>query len=163
MIVFGGLLVVAGLITYVAGLGETAGGWWLLPTGLVAAGLGVVVAGVVALVRRRLAPLRAARKSVRSGGAAGGPIARARAVPRMISASWRGEYETLPRYQTVLWLVALVYLVSPIDLLPELLPLIGISDDIGVGAWLLTSLYAESGNYLGQVDSANSDRGTEAD
>ena len=45
-------------------------------------------------------------------------------------------------------LIALIYAVWPLDFIPDLLPLLGVSDDIGVGAWLVTSLYAESGNYL---------------
>ncbi|GAA2793951.1 YkvA family protein [Saccharopolyspora taberi] len=144
MIVFGVLLVAAGVVAYLAGLGDPAGGWWLLPPGLIAAGIGIAVAGLVARVRRRLAPLR------RSGeGATGGPVQRIRAVPAMIAESWRGG-AGVPRYQTLLWLLAVVYLVSPIDFVPEFLPLIGVGDDIGVGAWLLSSLYAESGNYLGR-------------
>ncbi len=163
MIVFGALLIAAGVIAYATGAGDPSGGWWLLPAGLLAAGLGVVVAGTVARVRRRLAPLRAARQATRPGPGAGGPVRRLRVIPRMISASWRGQYPVLPRYQTLLWLVGLVYLVSPIDAIPELLPLIGVSDDIGVGAWLLTSLYAEAGNYLGQADSKDGDRAVEAE
>ncbi|GAB3290949.1 YkvA family protein [Parasphingorhabdus pacifica] len=151
MIVFGVVLVVAGAAAYFAGAGELPGVWWLLAPGLIAAGLGVLVAGTVALARRRWLLLRAARRVTGSGEAVGGPVRRVKAIPRMIAASWRGRYAALPRYQTVLWAAAVVYLIWPIDLVPELLPLVGISDDIGVGAWLLTSLYAESGNYLGQA------------
>ena len=39
----------------------------------------------------------------------------------------------------------------PLDFVPDLLPLVGITDDIGVGAWLLTSLYAEAGNHLARA------------
>ena len=60
----------------------------------------------------------------------------------------RGTNPVLRRYQAVLWVIALIYLVWPLDFIPDLLPLLGVSDDIGVGAWLVTSLYAESGNYL---------------
>ncbi|WP_231850020.1 YkvA family protein [Saccharopolyspora erythraea] len=147
MVVFGVVLVVVGLVAYAAGLGDPAGSWWLLPPGLIAAGIGIVIAGAVATARRRLAPLR---RAAGGGAAAGGPVARVRAVPAMIGEAWRGRNPAVPRYQAVLWLVAAVYLVSPVDFIPEFLPLIGIGDDIGVGAWLLSSLYAESGNYLGR-------------
>ncbi|MER7081170.1 YkvA family protein, partial [Saccharopolyspora kobensis] len=76
------------------------------------------------------------------------PVRRARAVPGMLAATARGRNPVLPRYQLLLWLIAVVYMISPIDFIPDFLPLLGIGDDIGVGAWLLTSLYAESGNYL---------------
>jgi uncharacterized membrane protein YkvA (DUF1232 family) len=66
----------------------------------------------------------------------------------MVGTTARGRNPELPRYQLLLWLIALVYLVSPIDFIPEFLPLLGIGDDIGVASWLLTSLYAESGNYI---------------
>lgn len=156
MIVFGGLLVVAGLVTFVAGVGEGPGSWWLLPPGLFAAGVGVLVAGTIAALRRRLAPVRAARRASAAGGeVGGGPLRRVRAVPTMIAKSWRGEYPELSRFQTLVWLVALVYVISPVDIVPEFLPLIGITDDIGVGAWLLSTLYAEAGTYVGQQRSAS--------
>ncbi|MBB5158349.1 YkvA family protein [Saccharopolyspora phatthalungensis] len=145
MIVLGGLLLVAGVVVAIVTGGDAAGGW-LLPVGLVAAGVGMLVAGTVAAARRRI-PLRAAVRAHRTAPV-GSPLRRARAVPSMIVSTARGRNPVLPRYQLALWLVALVYLVSPIDFIPDFLPLLGIGDDIGVGAWLLTSLYAEAGNYL---------------
>ncbi|MBE9376329.1 DUF1232 domain-containing protein [Saccharopolyspora sp. HNM0983] len=148
MIVVGGVLVLAGLVLSVAMGGESPGGW-LLPIGLLAGGAGVLVAGVLALLRRRIAVVRGVARAHRSAPA-GGPVRRAAAVPRMVVASARGRNPLLPRYQVLLWLVAGAYLVWPLDFVPDLLPLLGIGDDIGVGAWLLTSLYAEAGNYLAQ-------------
>ncbi|MDI2027884.1 DUF1232 domain-containing protein [Saccharopolyspora sp. TS4A08] len=147
MIVFGVVLLIAGAVVAIA-FGGDAGGW-LLPVGLMAAGLGIVVAGGVARLRR--SPVRAAVRAHRAG-AAGSPLARLRAVPAMLGSTARGRNPQLPRYQLLLWLIAVVYLVSPIDFIPEFLPLLGIGDDIGVGSWLLTSLYAESGNYLARQE-----------
>ncbi|RRO20575.1 DUF1232 domain-containing protein [Saccharopolyspora rhizosphaerae] len=147
MIVFGVLLLVAGAVVAIA-FGGDAGGW-LLPVGLMAGGLGIAVAGLVARVRR--SPLRAAARAHRAA-AGGSPVARVRAVPTMLRVTAWGENPQLPRYQLLLWLIALVYLVSPVDLIPEFLPLLGIGDDIGVASWLLTSLYAESGNYIAARD-----------
>ena len=42
----------------------------------------------------------------------------------------------------------LLYLISPIDILPDLLPLIGVTDDAGVAIWLLTSVSTAAGLYL---------------
>lgn len=145
MIVIGGLLVVAGVVVAIVTGGDAAGGW-LLPVALIAAGVGMLMAGTVAAARRRL-PLRAAVRAHRVAPV-GGPLRRARAVPAMIVSTARGRNPVLPRYQLALWLLALVYVVSPVDFIPDFLPLLGIGDDIGVGTWLLTSLYAESGNYL---------------
>ncbi|GAA2351838.1 hypothetical protein GCM10009854_32110 [Saccharopolyspora halophila] len=144
MIVFGGLLVAAGIVVAVV-LGGDAGGW-LLPVGLIAAGIGMGIAGVVARIRRRI-PLLAAVRAHRAAPVRS-PKAQLRALPGMLRATARGQNPALPRYQLALWALALVYLVSPIDFIPDFLPLLGIGDDIGVGTWLLTSLYAESGNYV---------------
>lgn len=139
---------VAGLVGYGAGLHHGPSPWGLLPPGLVAAGLGVLLAGVVATVRRRLLPFRAARRAAGPLPSAGGPLRRLRAVPAMVLDAWRGR-ATLPRTQTVLWLAAVVYLVSPLDVLADVLfPLIGIPGDIGLVAWLLTSVYSEAGHYV---------------
>ncbi|GAB3689152.1 YkvA family protein [Saccharopolyspora tripterygii] len=143
MIVFGVVLLVAGAVVAIA-FGGDAGGW-LLPVGLMAAGAGISLAGLVARLRR--SPVRAAVRAHRAG-AAGSPFDRVKAVPSMVGSTARGRNPELPRYQALLWLIALVYLVSPIDFIPDFLPLLGIGDDIGVASWLLSSLYAESGNYL---------------
>lgn len=162
MIFAGGFLVAVGLIVYVSGVGDGSG-WWLAPAGLLAAGVGMLVAGVVTAGRRRLLPLRAARQgtvAINAGGSTGGPVSRARAVPKMIVDAWRGR-TALARSQTVLWLIAVVYLVSPVDFLADVvLPVVGIPSDIGVGVWLLTSLYVEAGHYLAEHRAGTSREGT---
>lgn len=158
MIVVGGVLLLAGIVLSALLGGESPGGW-LLPIGLLAAGAGVGLAGVLALVRRRIAVVRGVARAHRSASA-GSPVRRVAAVPRMVVASARGRNPLLPRYQVLLWLVAGAYLVWPLDFVPEFLPLLGIGDDIGVGAWLLTSLYAEAGNYL--AGDSTGERGDDA-
>ncbi len=52
---------------------------------------------------------------------------------------------TLPRGVRVrLWLL-LVYLLSPVDLVPDLVPLLGYADDVVVVAWALRSVVRRSG------------------
>jgi uncharacterized membrane protein YkvA (DUF1232 family) len=148
------LLAVGGLVGYAAGLHHAAPPWWLVPPGLLAAGAGVLLAGVVAAARRRLLPFRAARRAAGTVRSAGGPVRRLRAVPAMVLDAWRGR-ATLSRSQTVLWLAAVVYLVSPLDALATvLLPLVGVTGDIGLVAWLLASLYAEAGHYVAAREGA---------
>jgi uncharacterized membrane protein YkvA (DUF1232 family) len=153
VIVLGGLLVVAGIVVAVVLGGDTGG--WLLPVGLIAAGLGMAIAGLVARIRRRI-PLLAAVRAHRASPVRS-PVARLRALPAMLRATARGRNPVLPRYQLALWVVALIYLVSPIDFIPDFLPLLGIGDDIGVGTWLLTSLYAESGNFVAASEQSELD------
>ena len=62
-----------------------------------------------------------------------------------------------------MWAVALVYLVSPIDVLPEFLPVIGVTDDAGVLVWLPSSLSITSGTFLRwEKDHRDPSRGIES-
>ncbi|GGC08484.1 YkvA family protein [Dyadobacter sediminis] len=56
---------------------------------------------------------------------------------RMIRAYASGEYKGLP-WKSILSIVAvLIYFVSPIDLIPDFLPVIGITDDVALVVWLI--------------------------
>ncbi|WP_229214145.1 YkvA family protein [Dyadobacter flavalbus] len=56
---------------------------------------------------------------------------------RMIRAYASGEYKGLP-WKSILSIVAvLIYFVSPIDLIPDFLPVIGITDDVALIVWLV--------------------------
>jgi uncharacterized membrane protein YkvA (DUF1232 family) len=155
MVVFGSLISLSGLLILLlrtaplGGLSPVVAGWVLLGLGLVFAGLGV---------------LRNRRKRAQNGpGPVGNPIQRAKALPRLWKAWRSGNYPELPRSQVVLWAVALVYLVSPIDVLPEFLPVIGVTDDAGVVVWLLSSLSLASGSYLRwEKDHRDTGRGIES-
>lgn len=140
MIVFGSFISLAGLLILLfrtaslGGLSPAVAGWVMIPLGLVFVVLGV---------------LRHRRKRAQKGpGPVGNPIQRAKALPRLWKAWRSGNYPELPRSQVVMWAVALVYLVSPIDVLPEFLPVIGVTDDAGVLVWLLSSLSVTSGTFL---------------
>jgi uncharacterized membrane protein YkvA (DUF1232 family) len=140
MVVLGSLISLSGLAILLfrtaslGGLSPAVVGWVMIPLGLVFAVLGV---------------LRNRRKRAQSGpGPVGNPIQRAKALPRLWKAWRSGKYPELPRSQVMLWAVALVYLVSPIDVLPEFLPVIGVTDDAGMLVWLLSSLSIASGSFL---------------
>jgi uncharacterized membrane protein YkvA (DUF1232 family) len=144
MVFFGGLLGLIGLVTLVfrdadvVGLPAVGVGVGMLVVGAAVAGLGVVRRR---WVRRR----RAARGEPEP---IGDVFQRARALPRLLRAARQGTYPGLPTSRMALWGLALVYLVSPIDILPELLPIIGVADDAGVAVWLLTSVSTATGLYL---------------
>ena len=155
MVVLGSLISLSGLLILLlrdaplGGLSPTVAGWVMIPLGLVFAVLGV---------------LRNRRKRAQKGpGPVGNPIQRAKALPRLWKAWRSGKYPELPRSQVVLWAVALVYLVSPIDVLPEFLPVIGVTDDAGMLVWLLSSVSIASGSYLRwEKDHRDPSRGIEA-
>ncbi|WP_035333546.1 YkvA family protein [Dyadobacter crusticola] len=59
---------------------------------------------------------------------------------RMVRAYASGEYRNLP-WKSLLSIVAvLIYFVSPIDLIPDFLPIVGITDDVALVVWLVKTL-----------------------
>jgi uncharacterized membrane protein YkvA (DUF1232 family) len=143
MVFFGGLLGLIGLATLVFRDGDVVGipaagvGGAFLVVGAVAVGVG--------LLRRAARRRKAARGEPEP---VGDVFERARALPRMLRAAKAEGYTAVSGGQKALWVLALVYLVSPIDVLPEFLPVIGVADDAGVGVWLLTSVSTAAGLYL---------------
>ncbi|GAA1609126.1 MULTISPECIES: YkvA family protein [Kribbella] len=144
MVYVGGVLGLIGVLTLVFRDGDVVG----LPAVGVGAGLLVIGVGLGALGVLRRRAVR--RKKIARGEPVpvGNVFERARALPRLLRDVRRGAYTDLPRNRTFLWLLAIVYLVSPIDILPDLLPVIGVTDDAGVFMWLLTSVSTAAGLYL---------------
>lgn len=98
---------------------------------------------------------RALRASHRPGTPGVGE--RLRSLPRLTAATIRGRYRGLTRGRLALMALAVAYIVSPIDLVPELfLPLIGLIDDAVVVAWLAGAVLLETERFLlwerGDVD-----------
>ncbi|MEU8216027.1 YkvA family protein [Micromonospora taraxaci] len=84
-----------------------------------------------------------------ASGARGGPSlgTRLAALPRMIRATTKGEYDG--GFRLVLMTVATAYIVSPIDLLPEIpLAIFGLADDAVMITWLAGSVLAETDRFL---------------
>lgn len=94
-----------------------------------------------------VAVARAVRMAVRPGGPSMGE--RAGAVPRMVRATFNGEYVGVSKGRLLLMLAAAGYLVSPLDLIPEaVLPIAGLADDALVLSWLATRLVEETEAFL---------------
>src|SRR4051794_8415723 len=89
----------------------------------------------------------AVRAATRSGSPGLGE--RLRAVPRLVRATVRGEYRGTSRGQLALLLGAVLYVVSPVDLVPEAaLTIFGLGDDALVIAWIATALVNQTEGYL---------------
>lgn len=74
---------------------------------------------------------------------------RAGAVPRMIGAKMRGRYPELSSGKLLGMLALAVYILSPIDFVPELfIPLLGLADDVAVAVWLTTMTLGESERFV---------------
>ena len=100
---------------------------------------------------RRAAALRALWGALRGASRAGAPSVpdRLRAVPRMLVMGLTGRYPYLDKKRLALSVVALVYVLSPVDMVPELLvPLLGLGDDALVGAMLLGTVLSETEAFL---------------
>jgi uncharacterized membrane protein YkvA (DUF1232 family) len=90
-------------------------------------------------------------KAVRSASRAGTPGigARLTSLPRLFRATIRGEYLGMSRLRLVFIVGALLYLISPIDLVPVVfLPLIGLGGDALIISWIAASLINETESFL---------------
>lgn len=60
-------------------------------------------------------------------------------LSRMLKAYAKGEYKKVPWSTIVKIVAALIYFVSPLDFIPDLLPILGFSDDIAIVLWVISS------------------------
>lgn len=100
---------------------------------------------------RRAAALKALWDTVRRQRRRGSPELRVQlaAVPRMVAMTLTGRYPGLTRGRLGLMALALLYVVSPIDLVPEAaLLLLGVVDDAVVLAWLAGAILGETDAFL---------------
>jgi uncharacterized membrane protein YkvA (DUF1232 family) len=100
---------------------------------------------------RRVSTLAALARALRSATRPGEPGIgdRMRAVPRWVAATLSGAYPGTNRGRLVTLAAGLLYLLSPVDLLPEaLLPVVGLADDAMVVAWLAGQLLGETEEFL---------------
>ena len=59
---------------------------------------------------------------------------------RMLRAYASGEYRAISWKSMASVVAVLIYFVSPIDLIPDFLPVIGITDDVALVIWLIKTL-----------------------
>ena len=66
---------------------------------------------------------------------------------RMVRAYASGEYRAISWKSLVSIVAVLIYFVSPIDLIPDFLPVIGITDDVALVIWLIKTLGDEINKF----------------
>ena len=80
---------------------------------------------------------------VQQGGVKGG-VAEAQMqiqlLVRLIRAYASGEYRKLPWKSLVSIVGVLIYFVSPLDFIPDFLPIVGMTDDLALVLWLFKTL-----------------------
>lgn len=62
---------------------------------------------------------------------------------RLIKLSASGEYTGVPTTTVVAAVAVLIYFLSPIDLIPDFIPVVGLLDDMALVAWFSTSIKHE--------------------
>ncbi|AQG82207.1 YkvA family protein [Spirosoma montaniterrae] len=80
----------------------------------------------------------------KSGGLSGKNVTAFReqlgVVTRLLKAYASGDYRQIP-WKTLIRIIAvLIYFVSPLDILPDFLPIIGLTDDIALMLWLFSGI-----------------------
>ncbi len=70
------------------------------------------------------------------------------ALYRLLRAYFRGEYRDIPWTSIVLATVGIIYFVSPIDLIPDFIPVVGLVDDAGVIFLVVKQIKADLDNFL---------------
>ena len=75
-------------------------------------------------------------------------IEQVKALTRLALAWSRGEYREIPREKLLLVVGAILYFVSPIDIIPDALGILGLSDDALVLTFLLRRVRQEIDRFL---------------
>jgi len=67
---------------------------------------------------------------------------------RMIKAYALGEYRDIPWKSIMLIVAAVIYFVNPLDLVPDIIPLTGLTDDFAILVWIYSTLSNEIDKFL---------------
>jgi uncharacterized membrane protein YkvA (DUF1232 family) len=103
------------------------------------------------MAKGRVAALTTLWRAVRASRRPGAPGIgeQLAAAPRMLGASLSGRYPYLARGRMLLALVGVLYVVSPIDFIPEAAFLVfGLGDDALVTAWVVGAVLGETERFL---------------
>jgi uncharacterized membrane protein YkvA (DUF1232 family) len=90
---------------------------------------------------------KVADESFRSGAMRSGPFAEVmddfKTLIRLVVAYARGYYRDIPVDRLIVVVAGLIYVVSPLDLIPDAIPVGGFMDDAVVIAWVIRSVRGE--------------------
>lgn len=67
---------------------------------------------------------------------------------RMLKAYASGQYRVLPWKSLLKITAAILYFVSPIDVIPDLVPVLGFTDDVALILWVYRSLRDDIDDFL---------------
>ncbi len=72
----------------------------------------------------------------------------AAALLRMAREALSGHYRQVPKRTLIAALAALIYLADPLDLIPDVLPMVGLLDDAMVFAWVVRQVRRDIDAFL---------------
>ncbi len=98
-------------------------------------GLGRLTAAAVALLENPSLALAGVRRDTA-------------AAARMVREAMAGRYRRVPRKALVAAVAGLIYFVNPLDLIPDVLPALGMVDDAAVLLWVLSQIRNDLDAYL---------------
>lgn len=67
---------------------------------------------------------------------------------RMAKAYALGRYRSVPWRAMLILLAAVIYFLNPLDLIPDLIPLAGFTDDFAILLWVYNAIGAEVDKFL---------------
>lgn len=67
---------------------------------------------------------------------------------RLIKAYALGQYRQVPWKTMLLIVAAVIYFVNPLDLVPDLIPLTGLTDDFAVLVWIYNTVSCEIERFI---------------
>lgn len=77
-----------------------------------------------------------------------GFVARLRVISRMVKSYISGRYRVMPWKSIVLLVAGLIYFITPLDLIPDFIPALGLVDDVSMIAFIYRSLKQDIDEYL---------------
>ncbi|WP_416866929.1 MAG: YkvA family protein [Imperialibacter sp.] len=77
-----------------------------------------------------------------------GFVGRIKVISRMVKNYISGNYRVMPWKSIVLLVAGLIYFITPIDLIPDFIPALGLIDDISMIAFIYRSLKQDIDEYL---------------
>lgn len=80
-------------------------------------------------------------------GSLAGTMSQVLLLSRMVKAYAKGEYRDISGKSLIAIVAVLIYFISPVDLVPDFLPIIGLTDDVALIVWLIKNLSDEIGKF----------------
>jgi uncharacterized membrane protein YkvA (DUF1232 family) len=67
---------------------------------------------------------------------------------RLVKAYAKGSYRDIPWKNVLMIVAAILYFVTPFDLIPDFIPITGLTDDFGILLWVYNAANAEIDKFL---------------